>query len=591
MADSNQHIDSKVAFIRLFVLIVFSLLLVRLFWMQVLRYPEFLKGAISNKIKYIPQIPPRGQIFDRAGNPLAVNEPVFSLMYFPPMKADSEDLYIPEIAAILKRTQEDIRAKIAKETDRRYPYQPIPIHDNLTLEQVTIILEQKGKLPGIFVEENNYRRRYPLGEAAAHIVGYTGRIDDRSLNDMLEVGFEKEEYVGKDGVEKFYQDILHGRAGRRGIEIDDKRYYKREISLTPPKSGTDIALTIDAKLQALSYKALAGRRGAVIISNPFTGEIYSMASSPAYNPNRLHGPENAEYVNNLINDTTNYPLFLRAIAGKYPPGSTFKLVTAIAGLETGRVSENAHWNCNGSYVAGNRTFREHFTPTGHGGISFKDTIGESCDVAFWQLGVRLGSRQIGKYAKILGYGSALGIDLFGETTGRVPDRDYKIREWKQEWFDGDTANMAIGQGFVEATPLQVLWSVNAVVANGVVVKPHVLKAVFREGNFKDAQKPKAVQLDISPNTARIIREGMRRAVLYGTCKQIKDCGVSAAGKTGTADVSHGQKPHAWFVGFFPYENPKFTMVMIIENGGKASDSSVPAARMIIKQMISEGYFS
>jgi penicillin-binding protein 2 len=581
--------DSKVAFLRIVVVVLFFALLARLFWMQVLKYPVFLKGAISNKIKFIPQIPPRGQIFDRAGRPLAVNEPVFSLMYFPPMKVEQEDAYIPEIARLLGRTPEDVKAKIKKETDRRYPYQPIPIHDNLTLEQVTTFMEIKTRLPGIFVEENNYRRRYPYGAATAHVVGYTGRIDDDNLNDMLDIGFEKEEYIGKDGAEKEFQQILHGKPGGREIEVTDLRYFKREISYKPAKSGSDICLTINADIQQAAYRVLGNRRGTIILSKPATGEIIAMVSSPSYDPNRLHGPQNAEYVNGLITDKTGLPLFFRSIAGKYSPGSIFKIVTAIAGLETGKASENTQWTCNGTYDVGNRSFREHYTPHGHGTVTFKNAIAESCDVAFWQLGVRLGSKQIGKYASILGYGSKLGIDLPGEKAGRVPDREYKLKYWREEWYDGDTANMAIGQGFVEATVLQVLWSVNAIVTDGVVPRPHVLKAVFREGDFKDAVLPPPRDLEISPNTARIVREGMRRAVLYGTCKQLKDVGVSVAGKTGTADVPHGQDPHAWFVGFFPYDHPKYTLVVLIENGGKASDSSVPVAKQFIRRLIDGGF--
>ena len=577
--------DSKVLFLRIVVILLFIALLARLFWMQVSKYPDFLKGAISNKIKFIPQIPPRGQIFDRAGKPLAVNEPVFSLMYFPPMKVDQEDTYIPEIARLLGRTPEDIKAKIAKEVDRRYPYQPIPIHDDLTLEQVTTFMENKTRLPGIFVEENNYRRRYPYGAATAHVVGYTGRISDDNLSAMLDFGFEKEEYIGKDGAERAFQEVLHGRPGGREIEVTDMRYFKREITYKPAKSGNDICLTIDADIQQAAYRALGNRRGTIIVSKPDTGEILALVSSPSYDPNRLHGPENADYVNGLMADKVGLPLFFRSISGKYPPGSTFKLVTAVAALETGKASENMQWTCRGTLDVGNRTFKEHYTPQGHGAVAFKNAIAESCDVTFWQLGIRVGSRQLGKYAAIMGFGSKLGIDLPGERVGRIPDRDYKMKYWREEWFDGDTANMAIGQGFLEATALQVLWSVNAILAEGAVPLPHVLKAVFREGDFKEAPVPKPREIDITPNTARIVREGMRRAAIFGTCKQLKDVGISVAGKTGTADVPHGQEPHAWFVGFFPYDHPKYSIVVLIENGGKASDSSVPVARQFIKKLV------
>ncbi|MCD6118517.1 penicillin-binding protein 2 [bacterium] len=584
MADSDAKppVPPNITTFRWIILIIFILLLARLFWMQVLKYPDFVRGAISNKIRTIPQIAPRGQIFDRAGRPLAVNEPVFSLIYFPPMKGE-KDVYLPEIARYLAITLDELNERIAKETKKRYRFQPIPIYDDLTLDQVTIFSEFKDTFAGIFVEENNYRRRYPYGAAVAHVIGYTGLINEENLALMLDYGYEREEFIGLTGVEKHYENILRGRPGKRDIEIS-KGQYKREINYIPPRSGNDIYLTIDVDVQTMVHKALRKRRGTVIISKPKTGEIIAMVSSPSFDPNRLRGAENADYATGIQNDTIGKPQFFRSISGKYAPGSTFKLVTALAGLETGNASENTQWTCTGKYKAGTRVFREHYTPQGHGPIVFKDAIGKSCDVAFWSLGVKIGPTKLGHYARMLGFGDRLGIDIDGEKTGRVPDKEYKLKHWKEDWFDGDTANMAIGQGFVESTPLQVLWCVNAIVTDGVVPVPHVLNAEMRGGELVSANLPQPKRLDISPNSTRIIREGMRRAVLYGTCKQLRNIGISCAGKTGTADVPHGEEPHAWFVGFFPYDNPEYSIVILLENAGKSSDSSVPLAGEIIKNM-------
>lgn len=581
--EREDAVDLFAIWYRRIIVTAFILIVLRLFWMQVLKYPDFLSRAASNKVKRVQIIAPRGQIFDRAGRSLAINEPVFSLMYFPPL-AEEKDETIPVIAYRLGVTDEIIRTRIEAERKRRFPYQPIALYDNLTLEQVVYFSEHKTEFPGIFVEENNYRRKYIAGPQAAHIIGYTGLISEDDPSHMVDFGYERDEFVGKTGIEKAYETILHGRAGSREIEITKDRFFRREVRYNPPISGTDIYLTIDLEIQNIAYNALKGRRGCVIVSAPKTGEIIAMVSSPSFDPNRLHGRENADYVNSLISDQGGLPLFFRPIAGKYPPGSTFKLVTAVAGLESGKLSENMQWTCKGSLDIGNRTFREHFTPSGHGPIVFRDAIAKSCDVTFWDAGVKIGSRQISKYARLLGFGDKLGIDLPGEAAGRIPNREYKLKNWKEEWWDGDTANMSIGQGFVTATPLEVLWSVNAIVCDGIVSPPHVLKAEMIEGKVKEALLPRQIDTKISPNTMRIIREGMRRAVIYGTCKQMKESGVTAAGKTGTADVAHGQMPHGWFVGFFPYNEPQYSIVVLLENAGKSSDSAVPIATEIVRQI-------
>ena len=581
--DRDYVVDGFAVWYRRIIVTAFIIIVLRLFWMQVLKYPDFLSRAASNKIKRVQIIAPRGQIFDRAGRALAVNEPVFSLMYFPPLE-DEKDETIPDIALKLAVKEEVIRDSIEAEKKRRYPYQPIALYDNLTLDQVVYFSEHKNEFPGIFVEENNYKRKYVAGASTAHIVGFTGLISEDDPRNMIDFGYERDEFVGKTGIEKAYEAILHGRAGSREIEITKNRFFKREVRYNPPLSGTDLYLTIDLEIQNIAHNALKGKRGCVVVSNPASGEILAMVSSPSFDPNRLHGRENADYVSSLMTDKTGLPLFFRPIAGKYPPGSTFKLVTAVAGLESGKISENMQWTCRGHLDIGNRTFKEFFTPTGHGPIVFKDAIAKSCDVTFWDVGVKIGSRQIGKYARALGYGEKLGIDLPGEAAGRIPDRDYKIKNWKEEWWDGDTANMAIGQGFVSATPIEVLWSVNTILSDGVVKPPRVLKAEMIEGKVKEARPAAANDTKISPNTMRIIREGMRRAVLYGTCKQLRQAGVSAGGKTGTADVAHGQMPHGWFVGFFPYNNPEYSIVVLLENAGKSSDSAVPLAADVVKQI-------
>ncbi len=581
--ERDENIDVFAVWYRRIIVTVFILLVLRLFWMQVLKYPDFLSRAASNKVKRVQIIAPRGQIFDRAGRSLAINEPVFSLMYFPPL-AEEKDETIPVIASRLGVTEDVIRTRIEAERKRRYPYQPIALYDNLTLEQVVYFSEHRTDFPGIFVEENNYRRKYIAGPAAAHVIGYTGLISEDDPSRMVDFGYERDEFVGKTGIEKAYEAILHGRAGSREIEITKDRFFKREIRYNPPISGTDVYLTIDLEIQNIAFNALKGRRGTVIVSAPKTGEIIAIVSSPSFDPNRLHGRENADYVNSLLADKGGLPLFFRAIAGKYPPGSTFKLVTAAAGLEAGRVTENMQWTCRGHLDIGNRTFKEHFTPQGHGPIVFKDAIAKSCDITFWDAGVKIGSRQISKYARQLGFGDKLGIDLPGEAAGRIPDRDYKLKYWREEWWDGDTANMAIGQGFVTATPLEILWCVNTIIGDGSAPPPRVMKAEMIEGKVKEAMQSRPLETQISPNTMRIIREGMRRAVSYGTCQQMKAAGVSAAGKTGTADVAHGQMPHGWFVGFFPYNDPQYSIVVLLENAGKSSDSAVPIATEIVKSI-------
>ncbi|MEP0813997.1 MAG: penicillin-binding protein 2 [bacterium] len=575
--------DPRLVAYRRIVALVFLLIAIRLFYMQVHKYPDFLKGAVSNKIKFIPHIAPRGQIFDRAGRPLAVNEPVFSLMYFPPLEG-GEDEALPPIAAALGEPVEALAERIEKEKKRNYPYQPVSIRDNLTPEQVIFFSENSTRFPGVFVEENNYRRKYPLGAAAAHVIGYTGAMSEKDPKAQTGSGYDRLEFVGKTGAEKAFEEYLHGRAGSKEIEVTKNRAFKRLINETPAKSGQNIYLTIDSQIQARIFELFKGRRGCAIVSKPFTGEIIAMVSSPSYDANLFYLPQYADYRVKLLNDKVGMPEFFRAIGGTYPPGSTFKLVTAIAALETGKASENMQWTCPGTYELGNRIFREEYVSGGHGPIVFKDAIGKSCDIVFWKIGVETGSSKLAEYARRFGFGDTLGIELAGEKKGFVPDRSWKKQIWKDDWWAGDTANMSIGQGFVLATPLQVLWSVNAIVTDGDTPRPHILKGYIHDGKMVESARQPNLRIHADKSSFRIVREGMRRAVLNGTAKQLRGTGISSAGKTGTADAPHGKEPHGWFVGYFPYENPEYSVVVLLENAGKAADSAVPLAGEIIKQV-------
>jgi len=571
----------------LFLALLMAVLVAQLFSLQVVQHRRFLAKSLGNMIQAIPMLPPRGQILDRAGRPLAVNRLNYTLRYFPPPGDPETDGTLRQLAQWLRVSPEGLADSVRKQRKLLYSFQPVTLATALTLEQVAYIEENRQQFPGCLVDSSNAARHYPLGAAAAHLVGYTALMSEEEFRARKLLGYLANEFVGKEGVEKYYEGLLHGALGERDIEVDRDRCFKRVVLERPPTKGRDIYLTIDSRLQVLAFQALEGRRGAVIVMCPRTGEVLALASSPSYDPNRFRAEDGSEYLSRVVNDQ-RFPMLNRAVGNGYPPGSVVKPAVMMGALEMGAASANSTFYCAGKLEVGNRSFN-CWQRAGHGTVGVVDAIGKSCDVAFYHLGLRMGAANLRHFLYEFGFGEVAGIDLPQEAEGLVPSPEWKRRHYSGEryrevdrrWYDGDTANLAIGQGYLLATPLQVLMMVNTIAADGITARPTLLKGLDEAGRIEPPHRDPPLRHGFRDGHLRLVQRGMRRAALLGgTAETLAGLRVSVAGKTGTAEVWRGE-PHSWFAGYFPANDPQVSLVVFVENGGSSATTAVPAAKQLI----------
>ncbi len=567
-----------------------ALLFVQLFSLQVTGHRRYLSKSFGNKIQTIPLVAPRGEIYDRAGRPLAVNRTAYALKYFPPEGDSKDDEALKYIAQWMGTDFTTLAESVTKQKSVLYAYQPVTIASRMTLAQVAYVEENRHLFPGCFVETNNFERSYPLGIATTHLVGYTALSAEDELAAKKAAGYLANEFVGKTGVERQFESSLRGSLGSRYIEVDRNRFFKRIVVERPPTQGQDLYLTIDTRLQQAAYDALGGRRGAVIIMEPKSGEVLALVSTPSFDANRFRDADGADYLSRVSTDG-RFPMLNRAVANGYAPGSVIKPVTMVGALETGKVSAGSTFYCPGHLEIGNRTFY-CWDRAGHGTVGIVDALGKSCDVAFYNIGLRLGEDNLRHFYEEFGLGRTTGIELPSEAKGLVPSREWKREHYSGEryneidrlWYDGDTANLAIGQGYLLATPLQVLNAMNIIVNGGKVVRPTLLKGVERAGKVETPRRDSPQYLNIDAATIDLIKRGLRRsALLGGTAETLAGLKVSVAGKTGTAETWGGE-PHSWFCGYFPAGDPQVSLVVFFENGGSSATTAVPAARRLIAQV-------
>lgn len=568
----------------------FAVLILQIARLQLAGHRRYLAKSLSNKIQPVAIPARRGEIFDRAGRPFAVNRVAYALKYFPPSGDAAKDPTLVAIASFLQQDRESLVESVREQRKVLYSYQPVTLADGLSLAQVSYVEENRAQFPGVFVESNSYTRAYPLGPAAAHLVGYTGAIGEEQLPVMRLRGYSGSEFVGKEGVERLFEDELRGQRGERDVEVDRNWSFVRVLRTVPPRKGTDLFLTIDADVQRSAYQLLDGKRGAIIVANPTSGEVIALASSPSFDANRFRGFGGAQYLQSIV-ESKDYPMMNRACGNGYAPGSVFKPVVLAAALETGRVTSGTTFFCEGKLEIGNRAFY-CWERSGHGTVGLVDALGKSCDVAFYQMGLKLGPSLIRRYAEKFGFGETSGIQLPHEVGGFIPSPAWKRRHYAgaryhevdRIWYHGDTANFAIGQGYLLVTPLQILQMINAIASDGVVVEPTLLKAERVADNVVEAHHPASRQLGLNEETLRILQKGLRRTMLQGgTAETGAVSGLKMAGKTGTAENLQGE-PHSWFVGYFPADEPRYSFVVFIENGGSSLKTAVPVAKQLARYL-------
>jgi len=560
---------------------LFVILLATLFYTQVIRFFYYSQMSKNNSIRIIPIDGPRGKILDRNGQVLVTSRLSFDAAIVYQELGDRERLF-RAFRDTLGMTDKDIEKALAK--SRKKPYAPVAIVEDIDKDKAVALEESSCDIPGLEIATRS-KRDYILKNSGAHIFGYISEMTENELLDMKDYGYRSGDLIGRSGVEKYYDSYLRGVDGGTQIEVDNRGKEMRSLGVKEPSSGKDIYLTIDKSIQLACDKLLGEHKGAAIVMDPRTGEILALASHPAFDPNIFVKPDTSQERLELLRDKVGRPMSDRAISGLYPPGSVFKIVTAAAGLESNRISKNTQFTCNGSYKLGKATF-DCWKKEGHGPQNIVGGLKYSCNVFFYSMGRIVGVDIIENYAKMFGFGKLTGIDLPDEVKGIAPGREWKRLYRKAVWYEGETINYAIGQGYLMVTPIQVLNMMAEVANNGTIVHPHIVKRIGDD--FIPAQKSK--RLDIREATLKIIKQGLFEVVNgeHGTGARAKSEGVVAAGKTGTAENPLG-KTHAWFSGFAPFDDPKICVVVFLEHGGKGGLEPAGIAGGIFKEAKDRGY--
>ena len=558
-------------------------LLAALFHVQVLRGEHFGNREDVQSLRRIRIPSARGEIVDRNGVVLANNRPSYDIAIY------LDQLHVPKRQDVVRVAEANLFSLSRvlglnlTVTDREFRnhYQkrrpiPMPIWRDQKTETIAAFAERAGNVPGTDLIVTPVRQ-YPLGKLAAHILGYCGRSDQNEDEELEHFYYYEPDSVGRQGIERTCDEWLRGAPGGRTIRVNPGGVKVGDVGEKEAERGERVMLTIDAHIQKIAETALenaklpAGKtlRGAVVVLDPRSGEVLAMASLPAFDPNTSVAP--------LLQDPGS-PLLNRAIGGRYPPGSTFKPVTLLAGLEAGTIHVTDTAVCNGSLQIGNREFKCH-NHKGHGTMEAMAAMAQSCDVWFYQEGMKTGAEAISKVANELGLGSPTGIDVGSERRGLVPTPDWKYSQEGVRWWNGDTAQMAIGQSFLLATPLQMANMAATFANGGTRWRPFVVKRI---GNTETQPEVKA-RLTAKPGNIEIVRESMRGVVQRGTGKLAAVSGLNVAGKTGTAEfqTKDGRINRAWFIGFAPYENPTVALAVVIEDGESGSHTAGPVAQQIL----------
>ena len=595
----TETLSQRFGIFRFFVLLFFLIIFVRLFYLQIIRGNYFFDLSENNRIK-IQEIPaPRGIIYDRGGRVLANNTASFdiSLLYSGTSQLSAS---LPLLNKILNIKPEEIIKKVKNSIF--FPrFKPIKIKLDVSRKELSSIEFHKLDLPSVVVEFFP-KRNYPLKKDLSHIIGYLGEINESELSRVEYSEYTPGDFLGKSGLEKVFELTLKGDPGWLQFEVDSLGRKKRVLSSSNPVSGKNLFLTIDLDLQVFSDQALGDRVGSVIAMDPNSGEVLAFVSHPAFDPNLFSRGITSKNWRALINNP-QHPLTNKGVQGLYPPGSLFKIVTAIAGLEEGKITPDTKFFCNGSFRFGNRFYR-CWKKGGHGTLNLMEAIEQSCDIYFYQVGHIVGIDILAYYARAFGMGRATGIVLKNEREGLVPTNRWKESVFHIPWQKGETLSCAVGQGFYLATPLQMLILISAIANGGKICMPFLVKKIEggQGGGIKEF-KPRCVsRVPISSESINIIKESLWRVVHgeKGTAKIARIEGVDLAGKTGTAQVvglppgekrselpSHLQD-HAWFFAFAPFNNPKIAVVVLVEHGGFGSVVAAPIAREIINFYLHKG---
>ncbi len=599
MPDFRQQLKPRFAVLGFVVLAVLGLLLARLWTLQVLNGEAYAQQARDNRVREVTTEAPRGRILDRTGRELVTNRPTMAVVVAPSAKSDPK--LLARLSTVLNMPVADIKERAS--SVKQAPLASRTIAIDVPMAAVSYISEHEAEFPGVEVRTQAVRR-YPQGALAAHVLGYAGEVSLSEL-EVTDSPYVYGDIVGKAGAEKSFEQVLQGDRGRQLIEVDARGRARRVVSDSDPVAGRDVVLTIDSTVQAVTEKALAqamedahkakfpkARAGAAIAIDIKTGEIISMASLPTYDPELFLGGISQKNWKTLNSKDSEFPLTNRAIMAQYPAASTFKAMTGLAGLEAGFTSSGTTYECKGKWVGmGEQWQKWCWDHAGHGSETFMEGIKDSCDTVFYEIGYRFykdKGEKLQKFARRFGFGADSGIDLPGEVSGRIPDAAWKAKYNEnypefQQWLPGDTVNLAIGQGDLLVTPLQLLDAYSGIANGGKVMKPHVIKQVLdvQGAPVLTARPEVAFDSKTSSRNLSTMKTALVSVTEVGTGKgAFVDFPVTVAGKTGTAQVA-GKDDMALFVGFAPAEKPRYAVVVVVEEGGHGGSVAGPAARQIL----------
>ena len=589
-----QHFLKRTNFYIVIVAMFFLILIVRLVYLEIFAYEKYKLLSENNRIRIVDIKADRGLIKDRNSKNIVVNAPNYNLYV---IKEDSVDIdvLLQDLSSVIKLNV----SAAQKRVDGTFIYEPALLYRGLSFQEVSFLFEHINDFPGIKIEVDTVRC-YLDGEVYSHVVGYMGEV---LVEDVLGGGYAAGDLKGQNGIEKVYEDKLRGQNGARQVEVNNFGLLSKILSEKPSISGETIQLSIDFDLQSFAHNLMKGKKGAIVVLDIRTNEVILLYSGPTYDLNSFVPYISNEEWEKLANNGDN-PLMNRVIEGGYPPGSVFKVLVALAGLQEGKITPEKTFYCNGSMTYGSFKYK-CWKKYGHGKIDLKRALVESCDVYFYDLGLLLGIDLISSYATKLGFGQITGIDLPNEKAGFFPSRKWKKKAYKLSWYPGETIIISIGQGYIITTPLQVAVFFSTIFNGGNLYQPKVVKSYTQNGEYISLQDKLIDTVEISDRNRDFLLSAMSDAVnsLHGTGFRARVKNILVGGKTGTSQVvsldkvekyEDGKIPeklrdHSWFASVFPADNPRYVLVSMIEHGGLGGRSASSITGAIVNKMVDLGY--
>jgi penicillin-binding protein 2 len=597
----NRIFLSRIVAIFVFILLLTTGLVIRLIYLQVVGHEQYASMAKKNRIKLTPVTPTRGIIYDRKGQILAENIPTYTLELILEQISDLDDT-LQKLQTLLTIPDDKV-SQFHQQRKRQKSFNTIPLLLRMTDEQVAKFAVVRHSFPGVDIHAG-LLRRYPYSKFTSHVVGYLGRINERELKSLPEAEYRGTHHIGKAGIEKYYETILHGTTSYAEVETNAQGRAINILNSANPNPRSSLYLSLDIGLQQTAYNALDTYNGAVIAIEIATGGVLVFTSRPGFDPNLfISGISKKDYM--ALQNSDAQPLFNRALHGLYPPGSTIKPFLGLAGLEHQMVKPKTKYFCPGYYRLPNLSHKyRDWKKRGHGSVHLKDAIIQSCDVYFYNLAYTLGIERIHNFLHQFGFGEKTGIDLTGEKSGLVPSKKWKKSARNESWYHGETLITGIGQGFTQVTALQLARATATLANQGKLVHPHLVERIDNNNSTRTIAPKAPLTIPLQTKNVTHIIDAMINVIhgAKGTAKRIgKDIDYQIAGKTGTAqvfsvkqeeqyseeEIAFKLRDHALFIAFAPALNPQIAIAVIVENGGHGGSVAAPIAAKVIKQYLSD----